>query len=79
MPRDVFQKHTEKDKLEGENRFVSNYTLQEVEDFENYIERQLSKVDDIPNVSSEDMQYMRDMMLTMYANPLKNKLLADCC
>lgn len=67
------------DKLEGENRFVSNYTLQEVEDFENYIERQLSKVDDIPNVSSEDMQYMRDMMLTMYANPLKNKLLADCC
>lgn len=61
------------DKLEGTQQFVEKYTAEEVEAFEKYIKTQLAKIDDIPNISEEDMQYMRQMMLTMYANPLKNK------
>ena len=42
--------------------------------FIKYIEKQLAKINDIPNISEEEMQYMRTMILTMYANPLKNKI-----
>ena len=42
--------------------------------FDAYIEQQLAKNNDIPNLTQEDVQYMRQMILTMYANPLKNKI-----
>lgn len=64
------------DKLENVQRFADNYSLEEVEAFENYINTQLSKIDDIPSLSDDDMSYMRQMMLTMYANPLRNQLQA---
>ena len=44
------------------------------EAFETYIDSQLAKIDDVPNLTEEDMQYMRHMMLIMYANPLKNQI-----
>ena len=62
------------DLLENTQRFQDKYTLDEVVAFEKYITTQLAKVEDVPNLSDDDMQYMRQMMLTMYANPLKNQL-----
>ncbi len=62
------------DKLEGKQQFAENYTIEEVEAFDKYIDNQLAKIDDIPDLSEDDMSYMRQMILTMYANPLKNKL-----
>ena len=38
-----------------------------------YFNRQLDKVD-LPDITSEERDYMREMILTMYSNPLRNKL-----
>ncbi len=61
------------DKLEGTEEFIQYYTQEDVIAFEEYIQKQLAKINDIP-ISEEDMRYLKKMMLTMYANPLKNKL-----
>ena len=45
--------------------------------FERYIDEQLAKVEDVPDLTADDMPYMQKMMLTMYANPLKNKMSAS--
>ena len=42
---------------------------------EEYFSRQLAKID-IEDVTDEEREFMREMMLIMYANPLKNKLKA---
>ena len=62
------------DKLEGTQEFIQHYSQEEVVAFEEYMQKQLAKINDIPDMSDEDMQYLQQMMLTMYANPLKNKL-----
>ncbi len=64
------------DELNGKKEFVGNYSEQEVSEFNAYIDGQLAKVD-LPDMTSEDIAYMRQMMLTMYANPLHNKLNAQ--
>ena len=61
------------DKLKGTQEFIQYYSQEEVVAFEEYIQKQLAKINDIP-VSEEDMHYLQQLMLTMYANPLKNKL-----
>ncbi|MDR2474513.1 MAG: 1-acyl-sn-glycerol-3-phosphate acyltransferase [Bacteroidales bacterium] len=60
------------DKLEGETRFAHNYTPNERTAFEHYIDKQLDKID-IPN---KDINFLTVKLLEMYANPLKNKLIA---
>lgn len=64
------------DLLINSRDFAEYYTADEVKEFREYIEEQLTKVD-VPELTSDDMEYMRHMMLTMYANPLKNKLRAE--
>lgn len=60
------------DLLEGNNAASSHYTPQDKAIFEQYLSDQLAKID-IPN---KDEAYLRERMLTMYANPLKNHLAA---
>lgn len=62
------------DEINGSNRFASRYTAEDVDKFNAYIDSQINKIDDIGEITPEERQYMRHMMLTMYANPLKNKL-----
>lgn len=64
------------DYVEDGNRFAANYTDEDTERFNQYIERQLDKVE-LTDVTGEERLYMRQMMLSMYANPLRNKLEAD--
>ena len=60
------------DLLEGNSAASSHYTPQDKSTFEQYLSDQLAKID-IPN---KDDAYLRERMLTMYANPLKNHLTA---
>lgn len=67
------------DKLINSNEFADEYTVAEADEFEGYIRSQLQKVD-VPELTEDDRDYMYQMMLTMYANPLRNKLIArDKC
>lgn len=63
------------DMLHSTNRFEHLYTPERKQEVEQYWSRQLDKVD-LPDVTPEERKYMMEMMLTMYANPLKNKLRA---
>ena len=58
------------DWLFGESRFTDHYTLEEKEKFEAYIAQQLGRID----INDKDEDYLRHMLLLMYANPLTNYL-----
>ena len=60
--------------LYNENRFANEYTPEQKEDFEKYIQGQIAKLGEF---AIEDYQFMREKMLLMYSNPLKNKLEAQ--
>ncbi|MDE6795560.1 MAG: acyltransferase [Muribaculaceae bacterium] len=61
------------DLLHETDRFARKYTEEKKEETIAYFNRQLDKVD-LDNVTPEERDYMWQMMLTMYANPLRNKL-----
>lgn len=61
------------DILHSTNRFEDEYTAIQREETINYFNAQLDKVD-LPEISQEEREFMMTMILTMYANPLKNKL-----
>lgn len=63
------------DLLHSTERFAAKYTPEKKEEAIDYLNRQLDKID-LPDVTSEEREYMWQMMLTMYANPLRNKLRA---
>ena len=60
------------DLLEGSSAYIDHYTSADVADLENHIEEKIDSTE-IAGLSADDRAYMRQMMLTMYANPLKNK------
>lgn len=60
------------DLLYGNVEFESHYTLAEKNRFEEYIAKQLDKIE-IPN---KDIPFLREKLLLMYANPLTNYLAA---
>ena len=57
------------DMLRGDNAEAGNYTLEQKQAFQTYLEGQLAKID-IPN---PDWDFLKERILTMYANPLINK------
>ncbi len=61
------------DMLHNTNRFSRNYTEEQKRETVDYFNRQLAKVE-IDDLKEEERAYMMEMMLYMYANPLKNKL-----
>ncbi|MEZ3532034.1 MAG: acyltransferase [Muribaculaceae bacterium] len=61
------------DLLHNTQRFSRKYTPEKKEEIMAYFNRQLDKVD-LPDITSEERDYMREMILTMYSNPLRNKL-----
>lgn len=63
------------DLLHSTNRFSRKYTPEKKEEIVGYFNKQLDKVD-LEGITSEEREYMWEMMLTMYANPLRNKLKA---
>ena len=61
------------DMLHKTTRFSSKYTEEQKRETLDYFNRQLAKVD-VADLKEEERDYMMEMMLYMYANPLKNKL-----
>lgn len=58
------------DLLTGKRQHTGHYTAADEKRFAAYLQGQLAKID-IPN---KDEAYLRERILTMYANPLRNKL-----
>ena len=50
----------------------SDYAIEDKDRFVAYVENQLKKID--IETTEEEKEYMRNMIYTMYSNPLKNKL-----
>ena len=60
------------DIVEDSNRFADKYSAEEKAEFLDYVEKQLAKV--VIPVDDNDIAFMRNMILTMYSNPLRNHL-----
>lgn len=58
------------DLLSGTADHADRYTSDDVERFEHYITSQIGKIDGVPD---KDEPFLRERMLTMYANPAINK------
>ena len=58
------------DRLEGTNDYCDHYTPKDVERFEKYLAVQLAKI----NIPDKDDVFLRERLLTMYANPVRNYL-----
>ncbi|HIY87878.1 MAG TPA: 1-acyl-sn-glycerol-3-phosphate acyltransferase [Candidatus Bacteroides pullicola] len=58
------------DLLDGNNHFVSHYTLEDKQRFTDYLAHQLSRID----LPGKDEDFLREKLLLMYANPLRNQL-----
>ena len=58
------------DLLDGSNRFASHYTVEDKQRFTDYLARQLSRID----LPGKDEAFLREKLLLMYANPLRNQL-----
>ena len=58
------------DDLEGHTRHNSHYTDQDRRRFEDYLAGQLAKI----QIPDKDEAFLRERMLTMYANPVRNYL-----
>lgn len=61
------------DMLHSCERFKNKYTEEQRRETIDYFNSQLEKVD-VPDITEEERSFLMEMMLTMYANPLKNKL-----
>ncbi len=64
------------DHLNGGSDFAGEYTEADIARFDAYVERQMSRIDIPGGLSNAERAYGLEMLLTMYANPLKNKLKA---
>ena len=58
------------DELSGTTEHAGRYTQHDKERFDSYIDGQLARID----IPCKDEQYLRERMLTMYANPARNQL-----
>ena len=57
------------DLLNGSSEFASFYTETQKEQFQNYLQQRLDKIE----IENKDEAFLRERMLTMYANPVFNK------
>ena len=61
------------DLLDGGRQYAEHYTEADVARFEKYLQGQLEKI----RLPQKDEPFLRERMLTMYANPVRNKLAAQ--
>ena len=58
------------DELNGSANYTDHYTSADKQHFEDYLQKQLAKI----TLPGKDIPFLRERMLTMYANPLINHL-----
>ena len=59
------------DLLHQSIRFRTNYDQRDKMHFENYLQKQIDKINDLPN---KDESFIRSKLLEMYSNPLQNHI-----
>ena len=59
--------------ISGADAFKEQYNEDDVKAFSNYLEAQLAKITDVPQ---KDEAFLREQILTMYANPVVNYIIA---
>ena len=59
------------DLLHQSNQFGANYDRNEKMQFDNYLQKQIDKID---GLSNKDESFLRTKLLEMYSNPLQNNL-----
>lgn len=64
------------DRINHTSQYTAHYTAEDVMKFDEYLNGQLDKVD-LPDISSDEREFMRQSIMMMYANPLRNQLLAQ--
>lgn len=64
------------DRVNHTDRFSGEYTPEMAREFDAYFSGQLDKVN-LENITREERDFMHEVMLRMYANPLQNKLEAE--
>ena len=62
------------DELNGKADHTAFYTETDKQRFEDYLSVQMAKIK-LPN---KDEAFLRERMLTMYANPVRNKMNSEC-
>ena len=63
------------DRAFDSDMYSDRYSSEEAAKVTAYIEGQLDKID-VPDITVQERNFMRTYMYTMYANPLRNKLIA---
>ena len=61
------------DELNGNQQYADQYTPEDKKRFEKYLQGQLAKI----TIPDKDEAFLRERMLTMYANPLRNYIAAQ--
>lgn len=61
------------DEIGGNNKFAKDYSVAEKNYFDSYIDKQIRKIE----LENKDRDFLRNKILEMYANPLKNYLAAQ--
>ena len=61
------------DELQGNQANIAHYTAADKQRFERYLSGQLAKI----TLDNKDEAFLRERILTMYANPVRNKLAAE--
>ena len=59
--------------LNESQQMAEHYTADEMKAFEAYLAKRIEMID----LSGKDIPFLRERLLTMYANPLKNHLLVS--
>ena len=63
------------DIINGGTRFADRYSTEDKQHFVEYINSQIGKLNISPG-DTDDLEYVKHMMLVMYGNPLTNQLIA---
>lgn len=66
------------DEVFGTSHLGSGYTEDDLKAFNEYLDKQLDKVE-LTDVTPDERAFMRETMLVMYANPLQNQKTALTC
>jgi hypothetical protein len=61
------------DELSGKSQHADHYTAADKQRFDDYLQGQLAKI----QLADKDEPFLRERILTMYANPVINKQKAD--
>ena len=61
------------DELNGNNEHASHYSETDKQRFEQYLAGQLAKI----KLDNKDEAFLRERILTMYANPARNKMISE--